>query len=98
VTELDKAIVQITIGAAFFACFSCNYSKVPKREMKRTKLICLRNIRFFNDKQLILAPSDNLELADSMVVMFQMQKNDQKYETVIHGRTDDATICPAVQW
>jgi hypothetical protein len=29
VTELDKSIAQLTIGAAFFACCSCDYSKVP---------------------------------------------------------------------
>ena len=29
VSELDKAISQLTIGAAFFACCSCEYLKVP---------------------------------------------------------------------
>jgi hypothetical protein len=62
------------------------------------KLFCLQYIRFFKDEQLILAPFVNLELADSMVVMFKMQKNDQKHKTVIHGRTDDAIFCPAMQW
>jgi hypothetical protein len=41
VTETDKSITQLTIGAAFFACRSCEYSKVPKQEQKRTKLLCL---------------------------------------------------------
>jgi hypothetical protein len=35
VTNLNKAIVQLTIGAAYFACRSCKYSKVPRREQKR---------------------------------------------------------------
>jgi hypothetical protein len=99
VTDLDKAIVQITIGTAFFACCSCKNLKVPRREIKRTKLLCLRNIRFFKDGQLILAPSYNLELADGMVVTFEMQNNnDQKHNTVIRRRTDDATLCPVLQW
>jgi hypothetical protein len=29
VTELDQSIVQLTIGASFFACRSYEYSKVP---------------------------------------------------------------------
>jgi hypothetical protein len=66
--------------------------------MKRTKLLCLDTIRFFKDGQLILVPSDNLEQADSMVRMFKRQKNDKKYKTVIHRRTDDATFCLVLQW
>jgi hypothetical protein len=31
-TELDIALAQLTIGAAFFACLSCEYSIVPKME------------------------------------------------------------------
>jgi len=98
VLELDRAIAQLTISAAFFACRSCEYLKVPRREMKRTKLLRLRNIRFFKDGRLISAPSDNLELADSVAVTFEMQKNDHKHETVIHGRTDDPVLCPVKQW
>jgi hypothetical protein len=97
VTKLDKATVQLGIGAAFFACHSCKYLKVPRREMKCTKNMCLRNIRLFMDGQLILVPSDNLELADSPVVTFEMHKNDQKHETVVHGRTDDVNLCPVLQ-
>ena len=32
VTDLDTALAQLTIGAAFFACHSCEYSIVPKKE------------------------------------------------------------------
>ena len=98
VTELDNALVQLTIGAAFFACRSCEYSIVPKSEERRTKLLCLRNTRFFKDGHLISAPSDNLESADSVAITFEMQKNDSKFDTVIHGQTDDPTLCPVLQW
>jgi hypothetical protein len=33
-----------------------------------------------------------------MVVTFEMQNNDQKYETIIYGRTDYATLCPVLKW
>jgi hypothetical protein len=36
VTELDKTIIQITIGAAFFTCCSCKYLRVPRKEVKCT--------------------------------------------------------------
>jgi hypothetical protein len=63
VSELDRAIAQLTISAAFFACRSCEYLRLPQREMKCTKLLCLRNIRFFKDGHLTqtdyIAPSDH---------------------------------------
>ncbi len=94
VTELDIALGQLTIGAAFFACRSCEYLTVPKREERRTKLLCLQNIRFFKDGHFILAPSADLQSADSVAITFEMQKNDSKFDTVIHGQTDDPVLCP----
>jgi hypothetical protein len=98
VSELDRGVSQITICAGFFACRSCEYLKVPRREMKRTKLLCLRNIRFFKNGRLLSTPSANLEFADSVAVTFEMQKNEEKHETIIHGRTDDPVLCPVKQW
>jgi hypothetical protein len=98
VSELDKAIAQLTISAAFFACRLCEHLKVSRREMKRTKLLRLRDIRFFKDGRLISTPSKNLELADSVAATFKMPKNDHKHETVIHGRTDDPILCLVKQW
>ena len=77
-TDLDTALAQLTIGATFFACHSCEYSIVPKKEEQQTKLLRLRNIRFFNDGHLILALSVNLEFADSVMLTFEMQKNNNK--------------------
>ncbi len=89
---------QLTIGAAFFACHSCKLLTVPKREERRTKLLCLQNIRFFKDRHLIPAPSANLESADSVAITFEMQKNDSKFDTVIHGWTDVPVLCPVLKW
>ena len=66
--------------------------------MKRTKLLCLCNIRLFKDGRLLSTPSDDLEFADSVAVTFEMQKNKMKHETIIHGRTDDPVLCPVKQW
>ncbi len=98
VTELDIALGQLTIGAAFVACHSCEYSAVPKREERCTKLLCLQNIRFFKDGHLIPAPSADLESADSLAITFKMQKKDNKFDTVIHGCTDNSILCFVLQW
>jgi len=66
--------------------------------MKCTKLLCLHNIRFFKDGCLLATPSVNLEFADSVAVTFKMQKNEQKHETIIHGRTDYPVLHPIKQW
>ena len=43
-------------------------------------------------------PSDNLEFANSKAMTFEMQKNDEKHNTVIHGRTDNPVLCPVKSW
>jgi hypothetical protein len=72
VTELDIALGQLTIGAPFFACRSCKYLTVSKREERHTKLLCLQNIRFFKDGHLIPVPSADLESADSVAITFEI--------------------------
>jgi hypothetical protein len=41
--------------------------------------------------------SENLEFADSLAITFEMQKNDVKHETAIHGRTDNSDLCHVLQ-
>jgi hypothetical protein len=98
VTKTDKGITQLTIGAAFFACRSCKYSKVPRSKEKCTKLLRLQNIRFFKNGHQLPSQFIDLESADSVAITFEMQKNDEKFDTVTHGRTDDSVLCPVIQW
>ncbi len=49
-TELDKSMCQLFIGAFFFAMRSCEYLNVKGKDRK-TKILCLRNIRFFHHKK-----------------------------------------------
>jgi hypothetical protein len=44
------------------------------KKMKKMKLLCLQNIRFFKNGHLLLVLLDNLEFADSVAVTFEMQK------------------------
>jgi hypothetical protein len=76
VTEVDIALAQLSIDAAFFACHSCEYLMVPRQYEKQTKLLCLQNIRFSENRNLTSVPSAELESADSVAITFKMQKND----------------------
>ncbi len=60
--------------------------------MKRAKLLCLQNIRFFKDGQLLLAPSDSLVFVESITATIEMQKNDQKHDMVVHI-WEDKLLC-----
>ena len=97
-TETEKALAQLTVAAYFFACRSCEYLKVPQDEKRRTEILKLRNIRFFKDGRQVHAPSPNLHLSDSVSLTFEMQKNQEKSDTVTHGRTDHEFLCPVKQW
>ncbi len=97
-TETEKSLAQLTVAAYFFACHSCKYLKVPQDEKRRTDILKLRNIRFFKDGKQVHAPSPNLRLADSVSLTFEMQKNQEKFDTVTHGLTDHDFLCPVKQW
>jgi hypothetical protein len=98
VTELDRPVVQLTIIPTFFACCSCEYLKVPQRDMRHTKLLCLRSFRFLKDRHLISGPSDSLELEDRVAVTCVKQKNVNKHDMLIHRWMDDTNLCPDLQW
>ena len=46
ISDLDKAIANLCIGAIFFCMRSCEYTKVPQQEDRKTKLLCLRKHSF----------------------------------------------------
>mmetsp|Transcript_17996 Transcript_17996/g.37727 ORF Transcript_17996/g.37727 Transcript_17996/m.37727 type:complete len:104 (+) Transcript_17996:87-398(+) len=48
-TEGEQATSQLTIGAFFFSCQSCEYVAVPQSEKRRTDVLRLKNIRFFKN-------------------------------------------------
>ncbi len=57
----------------------------------------LHNIRFFKDRKQVHAPSPDLHLADSVSLTFEMQKNQEKFDTVTHGSTGHEFLCPFKQ-
>jgi hypothetical protein len=97
-TKIEKVLAQLTVSAYFFACCSCAYLKVPQNEKQRTDILKLSNIRFFKDGKQVHAPSLDLCLADIVSLTFKMQKDQEKFHTVMHGTTGHEFLCPVRQW
>ena len=96
-TPLDHAIDDLAIGAFFFALRSCEYSTVSNKDTK-TKLLCLRCIRFFcNSRELNI--SGDLSSAGSVSITFENQKNMEICETItLHANGEQLVICPVKTW
>ena len=95
-TPLDRAIGQLVVGAFFFAMRSCEYSSVSGE--RRTKLLELRNIRFYKNNRELSAASNFLHLADCVSITFFFRKNEQHDETITMHQTQDPTLCPIRSW
>ena len=97
-TEKQRAIGQLAVGAFFFACRSCEYLKVPQAEKKRTDILRVRCIRFLKDGKILNHKDKDLERADSVCITFEKQKKDEKFDTVTQQSTNDLVLCPVRSW
>jgi hypothetical protein len=93
-TELQRAILQLTILAFFFAMHSCKYVKVQQHKKGRTKILCLRILRFFKNGRLVDHNDPSLKYANCINITFKMQKKDQKNDTTTQMASGDVTLCP----
>ncbi len=93
-TELQRAISQLTILAFFFAMHSCEYVKVPQQEKQCTEILCLQNLCFFKNCRLVEHNDPSLEYADCLNVTFEMQKKDEKNDMTTQMASGDITLCP----
>ena len=78
---------QLTIFACFFAMRSCEYLLVKGE--RRTHPIRLRNIVFRKKNRIVPNDSPDIELADTVTVTFEYQKNDRRDDAVTQSRTGD---------
>ena len=97
-TPLDQAIAHLDTGAIYFAMRSCEYNRVPDQKDKRTKILCVRNFRFFKDNIEQNHSSPTLSTSDCVSITFEFQKNNEKNETVTQERTTDPLMCPVKAW
>ena len=94
-TPLDKIIFSLLVVAFFFAMRSCEYCTVTGT--RRTKIIELGNVRFWNGKREVNHDDPNLHLAASISYKFDYQKNEQRNETITAHRTHHQLLCPVIQ-
>ena len=87
---------QLVIGPFFFAMRSCEYCKT--QGTRRTKLLTLRNLRFFSGKRELSHYDPYLSLADSVSITFEYQKRDQRNDTITQHHMGDFILCPIRQW
>jgi len=95
-SKMDKARCELFIGAFFFAMRSCEYLSV--RRKRKTKVLCVKNIKFFQGKRLMRHTDPLLHLASSVLITFEEQKRDTKGDTITHHRTSDPLLCPVKIW
>jgi len=87
ISPLDLALCELFIGAFFFAMRSCEYIQVSGQ--RKTKLLALRNIRFFIGNKPLHHGSNSLHLADTVSITFEFLKRDTK---------NDKLLCPVKIW
>ena len=87
---------QLVRVGFFFAMRSREYVSVPRAEEGRTKILVLRNFRFIRDGKVLSHDSVELECADCVAITFEMQKKEEKNDTIHHKATGDRTMCPVL--
>ncbi len=73
-SKLNQAIIQLTGLGMFFAFRSCKYLKILKAEQRQMEQLCMRNICFFNDGEIIPHTHPNLQFVDCVSITFEHQK------------------------
>ena len=98
VTDREKAITWLLIGAIFFAMRSCEYLKTTQEESKRTRIVRVGNIVFKKGNILLSHNDPNLADADLVRIRFVFQKNDKRDVQVHMFRSGDELLCPVIAW
>jgi hypothetical protein len=70
-TEIRTAMGHLAAAAHFWAMRSCTYLKVPKVEQQQTKQLCLRNIAFIKDGEILDQSLAKLNSADCNAITFE---------------------------
>ena len=98
-TNKEKSLSWLCIGAFFFAMRSCEYLKsTHKEDSKRTKIIRLRNIRAKKNGRALDFRAKELIQADMIMITFEYQKNNIRNKTIHMFRTGDMLMCPVIAW
>jgi len=94
-TPVDVCLGPLAILAFFFAMRSCEYLTITGE--RRTKLLRVQDLRFFQDRTDITHDHTTNHLADIICITFRDQKNGEKDEAITLSRTSDPIMCPVCQ-
>jgi integrase len=96
VSEVQRAVGQLVVGAFFFAMRSCEYSEVTGS--RRTQVIRIGDLDFRKDGRIVdVADAHRLQEADTVSVTYRSQKNGERGVTVTQHRTvgsGQVSLCP----
>jgi hypothetical protein len=98
-SPLDTAVAWLQTMAFFWFMRCCEYSNVQGE--CRTKILCVRNIRFYDDQNRdILISTELLTGATTVSITFEFQKKEVHNETISHQKSLDkingGEICPVL--
>jgi hypothetical protein len=96
-SHLDTAIAWLQTLAFFWCMRSCEYSDIQGE--RRTKILCVRNFRFFNKNNKDISSELHLLFeAATVSITFEFQKRDIRNDTISHQRSGDSLgsgeMCP----
>jgi len=94
---IDSTIAWLQTLAFFWCMRSCEYSDVQGE--RRTKLLCVRNFRFFDEYNRDISQEYHyLHLATTVAITFEFQKKDVRDDTISHQKSGDTLgsceMCP----
>jgi hypothetical protein len=96
VSDFDKALCNLFIGAFFFAMRSCEYVQVYGP--RRTKLLSIKSIKFYKGRRIISILEPGFDRASSVSITFELQKKDAKGDIITQHATGDQLLCPVKTW
>ena len=89
------AIAQLCTGAFFFVMRYCEYLCTNiAEEKRRTKTLCIRNLRFFKKGGRLVQSYQNLSLSKTITLTFGLQKSDECHESITMHCSGYSTLCP----
>jgi hypothetical protein len=83
-TDLERATGKLATIGIFFAMGSCKYLNAAKPEQWKTKILRLRNTRFFQGVEQLVHDHRELEFTNCIALTFKRQKKDKKMDTVLN--------------
>jgi hypothetical protein len=96
ISDFDRMLCELFIGAFFFAMRSCEYIQVSGP--RHTKLLTLGNIKFIRNRKRLHHTHPDLHKADCVSITFVLQKRDSKGDVITQHRSKDKLLCPVKIW